>query len=450
MAVRSAPAWLVSLVFHTALIIVLALLYVANDLPGSITLNASYAETLGEQLEDDTLQAASMDALQWKDPVFSLDNMPADDPLARPPDITPRLDGFTPTDVLKAPSIGFALTGREIGMKEALLAKYGGTATTEAAVGRAREWLQRNQQRDGSWSLKGPYTQGSFDENKTAATAMALLAFQGAGNTHENGKSKEQVNRGWRVLLKMQDKDGNFYHGNEDGHRLYSQAQAMIAVCEIYGMTKDSMFREPAQKAVDYAVKIQAKEGGWRSRPAQDADTSVTGWFVMGLQSALMAGLDVPSPTLQRVSDFLDTVAVSDGSLYKYQPIRSDPSLSMTAEGLLCREYLGWQRQDKRLTEGAEYLLEKPVDWQNRDVYYWYYATQTLHHLEDPYWDPWNQVMRQVIPQNQILEGPEKGSWPAEGDRWGAHGGRLYVTCLSTYMLEVYYRHLPIYAYRMQ
>ena len=116
---------------------------------------------------------------------------------------------------------------------------------------------------------------------------MALLAFQGAGHTHKNGKYKEQVNRGWRVLLKMQDKDGNFYHGDEDGHRLYSQAQAMIAVCEIYGMTKDSMFREPAQKAVDYAVKIQAQEGGWRYRPGQDSDTSVTGWFVMGLQSAL-------------------------------------------------------------------------------------------------------------------------------------------------------------------
>ena len=166
-----------------------------------------------------------MDALQLKDPVFSLDNLPADDPWARPPDITPRLDGFTPTDVLKAPSIGIALTGREKGMKEALLAKYGGTATTGAAVGRALEWLQRNQQRDGSWSLKGPYTQGSFEENKTAATAMALLAFQGAGHTHENGKYKEQVLRGWRVLLKMQDKDGNFYHGDEDGHRLYSQCR---------------------------------------------------------------------------------------------------------------------------------------------------------------------------------------------------------------------------------
>ena len=33
MAVRSAPAWLVSLVFHTLLIIVLALLYVAKEIP---------------------------------------------------------------------------------------------------------------------------------------------------------------------------------------------------------------------------------------------------------------------------------------------------------------------------------------------------------------------------------------------------------------------------------
>jgi hypothetical protein len=31
------------------------------------------------------------------------------------------------------------------------------------------------------------------------------------------------------------------------------------------------------------------------------------------------------------------------------------------------------------------------------------------------------------------------------GDRWGADGGRLYVTCLSLYVLEVYYRHLPLY-----
>ena len=105
-------------------------------------------------------------------------------------------------------------------------------------------------------------------------------------------------------------------------------------------------------------MKIQAPEGGWRYQPGVDSDTSVTGWYVMGLQSALMAGLEVPSPTLQRVSEYLDTVAIDGGSLYKYQPIRQGFSPAMTAEGLLCRQYLGWKQNDRRLAEGAEFMLE--------------------------------------------------------------------------------------------
>jgi hypothetical protein len=53
--------------------------------------------------------------------------------------------------------------------------------------------------------------------------------------------------------------------------------------------------------------------------------------------------------------------------------------------------------------------------------------------------------MREVIPANQVKQGDEAGSWNPTGDKWGSFGGRLYVTCLSIYNLEVYYRHLPIY-----
>ena len=54
----------------------------------------------------------------------------------------------------------------------------------------------------------------------------------------------------------------------------------------------------------------------------------------------------------------------------------------------------------------------------------------------------WSSIRRQA--------GPDKGSWDPKGkspDAWAVRdqGGRLYVTCLSLYMLEVYYRHLPIY-----
>jgi hypothetical protein len=53
--------------------------------------------------------------------------------------------------------------------------------------------------------------------------------------------------------------------------------------------------------------------------------------------------------------------------------------------------------------------------------------------------------MRQEIPENQEHHGKERGSWDPSDDEWGRTAGRLYMTCLCTYMLEVYYRHLPLY-----
>ena len=133
------------------------------------------------------------------------------------------------TSDLVAPSIGLALTGREKGMKEALLAAYGGTATTEAAVKLGLEWLKKNQGKDGLWSLTGPYSTGSGVENRAAATAMALLAFQGAGHTHKTGEHREVVARGWAAMLRMQDADGNFFKEGSFHHRHPNHSLPLIA-----------------------------------------------------------------------------------------------------------------------------------------------------------------------------------------------------------------------------
>jgi hypothetical protein len=53
--------------------------------------------------------------------------------------------------------------------------------------------------------------------------------------------------------------------------------------------------------------------------------------------------------------------------------------------------------------------------------------------------------MKPMLVKAQVKAGREAGSWDPDGDKWGQFGGRLYVTCLSTYILEVYYRHLPLY-----
>jgi len=235
---------------------------------------------------------------------------------------------------------------------------------------------------------------------------------------------------------------------------MYAQAIATITVTEAYGMSGDSDLRIAAQKALDFAEWSQSKLRGWRYEPREDADLSVTGWFVMALQSALMAELKVPQETLDNVTSFLDSVEHQGGTRYGYMAIGYEPTLTMTAEALLCRQYLGWSREDPRLINGVEYVNQNLIPitdagWeQKQNVYYWYYATQLTHHMEGEHWDRWNKVMRQQIPEHQAMTGKEKASWDNSYDTWGVKAGRLYTTCLSIYMLEVYYRHLPIYRYR--
>ncbi|MBN2291004.1 MAG: terpene cyclase/mutase family protein [Pirellulales bacterium] len=449
-AVRSAPPWLFSAVFHFGIIIILGLMLLPLRENEQINLDAAiYAEEEGHQLEFDS-PLAGLEQDNADEPIFTPDNLPeVDDPFATPTEVNIVPEGMLSTDNLPSPQIGLALKGRSEGMKKMLLGRYGGDATTEAAVAFGLAWLAGNQNtRDGSWSLTGPYRSGGNIENKEAATAMALLAFQGAGNTHKEGKYQKNVARAWDWLLKQQDEDGCFFHGEGFNHRFYTQGQCTIAICELLGMTGDERFREPAERAIEYCVKTQSPRGGWKYRPNGFSDVSVTGWIVMAMQSAKMAGIDVPSECFQRVEKYLDTVGREDGSRYPYEHGQM-VTPAMTAEALLCRQYMGWKRDDSRLRKGVDYITlpEYLVDYsRNRNIYFWYYATQVTHHMEGDWWKRWNGAMRQAVPKEQIKGGKEKGSWePNMRDGYERSGGRLYVTCLSIYMLEVYYRHLPIY-----
>lgn len=450
--VRSSPPWLFSAVIHILLLIAFGLWLFSSpkkQLPP--VLDAEYSEKLGEQQEEDTLELAVESDFTFDEQILTPDTLPeVEDPLAAP-EMT-NIDSIptTSTSDIEAAIIGMALTGRQHGSKTQLLKAYGGTATTEAAVNDALRWLARVQKRKGMWSLRGTYKDGSKTENQEAATAMALLAFQGAGHTHiKHAKNPftREVDRGWKYLLKQQDENGCFFRANESHHRFYTHAQCSIAICELYGMTRDETLRAPAQLAINYLVKTQSQTGGWRYFPREGSDLSVTGWVMMALQSGRMAGLEVPSDTFDRISKYLDTVSREDGELYAYRRMDS-AKRSMTAEGLLCRQYLGWKRDDPRLLGGVDFLLANKPQWKagRRNVYYWYYATQVCHHMEGEIWQEWNTEMKKTLPTHQVKKGKERGSWTPQPDvPWDRLGGRLFTTCLSTYMLEVYYRHLPIY-----
>ena len=52
--------------------------------------------------------------------------------------------------------------------------------------------------------------------------------------------------------------------------------------------------------------------------------------------------------------------------------------------------------------------------------------------------------MRDWLVNSQVQDGHPKGSWMMQGGH-GKRAGRLYCTAMATMILEVYYRHLPIY-----
>jgi len=68
-----------------------------------------------------------------------------------------------------------------------------------------------------------------------------------------------------------------------------------------------------------------------------------------------------------------------------------------------------------------------------------------MRHWEGDVWKKWNTAMRDQLVQSQAQKGHETGSWFMPAGHVSDRGGRLYSTSMATMILEVYYRHLPIY-----
>ena len=230
-----------------------------------------------------------------------------------------------------------------------------------------------------------------------------------------------------------------------DGGTMYAHGIATLAMCEAYGMTKDESLKDIAQGAIRYIVYAQdLRGGGWRYMPGMPGDTTVTGWQLMSLKSGQLAHLEVPSPTISRVERFLNSVQYDKGSRYGYQTprMRAPVQEATTAVGLLCRMYTGWHRDKPALYRGVGHLHHWGPSETN--MYYDFYATQVLHHWEGPEWQAWNKKMREYLIATQASESHENGSWYFP-DPLGDRGGRLYNTAMALMILEVYYRHMPLY-----
>lgn len=483
---KELPSWLVSLVFHLVLMLLLALWTVEWKSEGiDVVLETMprediFATAISEDhvagdsgtLEDVLLESFEFEDGGAIDPLEAIEDIlsPADPGLA--PDV-PKMPGDTLVRVGELPSdfrspstewqepVTRMFQGRNPQARTQTVLQEGGTSETEAAVARGLKFLLRHQRQDGSWSLHRFHKTEDCDEtcrghgsthSDVAATALSLLPFLGAGQTHQEGEYAAEIFRGLKWLVEQQKENGDL----RDGGQMYAHGQAAIALCEAYALSGDQELRQPAQTALNYIVRAQhrvrgGRGGGWRYNPGEAGDTSVVGWQLMALKSGQMAYLHVPAKTFEGAGTFLDSVVADQakiGAEYTYQPGgRSSPA--MTAEALLCRQYLGWSHDEPGLRWGVEYLLDRLPDAEKPNVYYWYYATQVMHHYGGQEWEKWNRKMRQMLVDLQETKGHAAGSWAPRGrgvnGGLSERGGRIYMTALAICILEVYYRHMPIY-----
>lgn len=370
-----------------------------------------------------------------------------------------------------------------------MIEEAGGNPISEEIIELGLQFLERNQLSDGRWSFNAlPYELpkditprdagfGTIHAD-TAATGLALLTYLGAGYTHMKPNEEvpndymETINRGLNWLVRNQQPDGSLFSEKTDTNRysrIYSHGIAAIALCEAYGMTRDERLHEPAQKAVDFIVKAQGPQGGWRYTPEKndgewrgESDTSVSGWQAMALVSAKMAGLNVPESCFSKLNTWVQHAAIDGGARFCYIPIEKPqddemkawrkPSYAMTAEGLLMELYLNYDKNDPKFQDAVNYIagnLPTITDPKRRDTYYWYYATQVMFHVHDERWMKWQNHLVEALEETQEKKNETlRGSWNPYGavpDHWGQVCGRHYVTAMHLLMLEVYYRHLPLF-----
>ncbi len=446
------PAWLVSLVFHLILLTLLALFTLGSDDEGPfITLSTTVAKEV--ELGGDTIAIDPLNEIVFDLPVPKDTNLTdaaqreavvKADQDARELRIEPGADEPSLPDLAQVKRLvgtatggGQAVAARDPRIRVEVVKREGGTTLTEAAVARGLRWLAMHQDSDGHWSLHNfnksagcSCGDGGSHRSDSAGTSLALLPFLGAGQTHLVGRYRDEVSRGLRWLLANQSENGDLRANSQSNTGMYAHGQATIVLCEAYMMTGDETLRDPAQRALNFVVAAQNDAGGWRYEPKQAGDTSVVGWQVMALQSGRAAKLRVPEETLELAGVFLDSVSSSGGAKYAYMP-RQGPTHIMTAEGLLCRMYLGWKLDMPGIEQGIRFLATQHLPSKREpDIYYWYYGTQAFHHYGGEEWEMWNREMREILIDSQERAGHQAGSWAPRGPH-ASTGGRIYMTARS-------------------
>lgn len=341
------------------------------------------------------------------------------------------------------------------------ITENGGTPQCEEAVVKSLRWLQKQQNKDGSWG-------GGGQNYKCSMTGLALLAYLAHCETPLSEEFGDSVLKGISFLVDQGMKAPVLSLVPQMNEVSYDHAIATYALCEAYAFCKQmdipsiSNLERVTVKAVDRILDGQNNNGGWaynyNTRAGAHTDLSVTGWNVQALKAAQHGGI---KPTkgeirtaLRKAAMYCRKTAMPDG-LFSYQENGKEPRPSLVGVGVLSLQMCG-SGSDSAARKGLDWMLKstnKPFNWKanntTSNLYQHYYGVQAAMNRGGDVWTAYNRAFRDATLGAQASD----GSFAPNG--FGGPGGnvqtsqnrhandRIYRQCLATLMLEVYYRFLP-------
>ncbi|MBI5434354.1 MAG: hypothetical protein HZA52_16085, partial [Planctomycetes bacterium] len=355
--------------------------------------------------------------------------------------------------------------------KSRALELYGGSRETEAAVAKGLAYLARIQRPNGE-SGELAVNDDKYGQVAIGKTGLALLAFLGAGHTQASRtEHSDVVGRALAFLLDAQDPEsGHFGDCDAYGHGI-----ATYALSECFALTGEAQLREPLERAVRHILANQNQRrdarlfGGWSYYYADGhvfdrwPRTAITVWQVMALESARLAGLEVPRKVFDDARTFLENARDSEADWYRYNhdPSRLNsgwPTLpASTPAALFALALFGEDLAAPKYEAPRRFVLERaPREYRRGsdddfvlrgqgNLYFWYYGTLAMFRTGGDSWKRWNASMKDALVRGQRAD----GSW-VPIDVYANYArddddDRSYSTAMCVLSLEVYYRYyLPL------
>jgi hypothetical protein len=264
-------------------------------------------------------------------------------------------------------------------------------------------WLARQQEKDGSWSENGQF--------RGALTALAGTALLMEGSTPRAGRYSGHLRKAVDWFLENAQPNGlvlDPMSPGDHGRYMYAHGYGLLFLASVHGEEADleqqKRLDEVLRKAIAFAVRAQAKNGGWgyvAAAEGNDNDEAIVRVAVLqGLCAAQRTGLAVPRSTMDRAAKNLQECTNREGGI-PYSGRGGEGRPVATAGALACA-VMGGDAQVGSVKAWCEFARKNPDSLHgvmNGYLYHYYFARVVYSLGEEGH----RQLIPGVVDKDRLL-----------------------------------------------